>query len=50
MNGSFGFRIVVTSVRVNALARTVEVQVLRFDQARTSKEHARIANKATSRP
>lgn len=62
-----GFRLVVTSVRLNALARTAEAQALRLDEreapqrertrqkkeaddVRTSKEKARVANKAVFRP
>ena len=62
-----GFRMVVTSVRLNTLARTAEAQALRLDerdaprrerarqkeeadQARASKEKARLANKATFKP
>jgi hypothetical protein len=62
-----GFRLIVTSVRLDALARAAETQALRLDErdapqrerarqkkeaddARASREKARLANKAAFRP
>ena len=62
-----GFRMIVTSVRLNARARTADAEALRLDEreapqrerarqkkeaddARTAKEKARVANKATFKP